>query len=129
MRKTQLIGIQLYRLQLILCQLVGRSTYCKLLFNILFVTEVNGMESRSPNLAASWSAGAPQASSRSRDHPRPWTSNTETIENRTWSPEQKGRGIDQTDFSYYLKVVFTQFNFFEKSLGMRFANFLNTRNI
>lgn len=54
--------------------------------------EVNGMESRSPNLAASWSAGAPQASSRSRDHPRPWTSNTETIENRTWSPEQKGRG-------------------------------------
>ena len=99
MRKTQLIGIQLYRLQLILCQLVGRSTYCKLLFNILFVTEVNGMESRSPNLAASWSAGAPQASSRSRDHPRPWTSNTETIENRTWSPEQKGRGIDQTDFS------------------------------
>lgn len=53
--------------------------------------ELNGMKPRRNNLAASWSAGGPQISSKLRDYPRPWTSNSKLMENKTWSPAESGK--------------------------------------
>lgn len=50
--------------------------------------ELNGIKPRCNNLAASWSAGEPQLDTNSRDYPRPWTSNSKSTANKTWSSNE-----------------------------------------